>query len=112
MKIIEVNLEDVDFTEAKIQDDFSEVKIHVAEVNIIKIHIKANIKTIVIKVKITKAIKVYIIIHIEISNREITMANLEAEGRDNYHGHGHGRSNYQGNTNYQYHQYYGHDDEH
>ena len=32
------------------------------------------------------------------------------QGRGNYHRHGHGRSNYQGNANYQYHQYYGHDD--
>ena len=33
MRIIEVNLEDVDFTEAKIQVNFSEVKIHMVEVN-------------------------------------------------------------------------------
>ena len=32
-------------------------------------------------------------------------------GRGNYHGHGHGRPNYRGNANYQYHQYYVHDDE-
>ena len=50
-----------------------------AEVNAIKIHTKANIKTIAIKVIINKAIKVYIITHIEISNRAIIMANLEAE---------------------------------
>ena len=79
MKIIAVNLEDVDFTEAKMQVDFSEVKICVAEVNAIKIHIKANIKTIVIKVINTKAIEVYIITYIEISNKAITMANSEAE---------------------------------
>ena len=79
MKIIEVNLEDIDLTEAKIQVNFSEVKICMAEVNAIKIHTKANIKTIAIKVIITKAIKVYILTHIEISNSAITMANLEAE---------------------------------
>ena len=45
MKIIEANLEDVDPTEAKIQVDSSEVKIHMAEVNEIRIHTKANIKT-------------------------------------------------------------------
>ena len=73
-KIIKVNLEDIDLTEAKIQVNFSEVKIHVAEVNAIKMPTKANIKTMV-----TKAIKVYIITHIEISNRVIIMANLEAE---------------------------------
>ena len=73
-KIIEVNLEDVDLTEARIQVSFSEVKICVAEVNAIKMHTKANIKTMV-----TKAIKVYIITHAEISKRVIIMANLEAE---------------------------------
>ena len=79
MKIIEVTLEDVDLTEAKIWVNFSEVKIHVAEVNAIKMHTKANIKTMVIKAIITKAIEVYIITHIEIFNRAIIMASLEAE---------------------------------
>ena len=79
MGIIEVNLEDVDLTEAKIQVKFSEVKIHMVEVNAIKIHTKANIKTIAIKVIIAKVIKVYIITHTEISNRAIIMVNLEAE---------------------------------
>ena len=49
------------------------------EVNAIKIHTKANIKTIAIKVIITKVIKVYIITHAEIPNRAIIMVNLEAE---------------------------------
>ena len=79
MKIIEVNLEDIDLTEAKIQVNFSEVKIQVAEVNAIEMHTKANIKTMVIKAIIIKAIKVYIITHVEIFNRVIIMANLEAE---------------------------------
>ena len=79
MKIVEVNLEDIGLTEAKIQVNFSEVKIHVAEANAIKMHTKANIKTMVIKAIITRAIEVYIITHLEISNRVITMANLEAE---------------------------------
>ena len=79
MRIIEVNLGDVDLTEAKLQVNYSEVKIHVVEVNAIKIHTKANIKTIAIKVIITKVIKVYIITHTEISNRAIIMVNLEAE---------------------------------
>ena len=79
MRIIEVNLEDIDLTEAKIQVNFSEVKICVVEVNAIKIHTKANIKTIAIKVIITKVIEVYIITHAEISNRAIIMVNLEAE---------------------------------
>ena len=79
MRIIEVNLEDIDLTEAKIQVDFSEVKIHVVEINEIKIHIKANIRTIAIQVIITKVIMVYIITHAEIFNRAIIMANSEAE---------------------------------
>ena len=79
MKIIEANLEDIDLTEAKIWVDSSEVKIHMAEVNEIRIHTKANIKTMAIKITITKAIKVYIIIHTEIFSRVIIMANLEVE---------------------------------
>ena len=79
MKIIEVNLENIVITEAKIQVYFSEVKVPVVEVNTIKIHTKANIKTIAVKVIITKVIEVYIITHAEISNRVIIMANLEAE---------------------------------
>ena len=55
MKIIEVSLEDVDLTEAKIQVNFSEVKICMAEVNTIKMHTKANIKTMGTKAIITKA---------------------------------------------------------
>ena len=34
-----------------------------------------------------------------------------AHGRGNYHGCSCSRSNYRGNNNYQYHQYYGHDDD-
>ena len=49
------------------------------EVNAIKIHTKANIKTIAIKVIITQGIEVYIITHTEIFNRAIIMANLQAE---------------------------------
>ena len=79
MKIIEVNLEDIDLTEAKTQINFSEVKLPVAEVNAIKMHTKANIKTMVSKAIITKVIKVSIITHIETSNRVMIMANLEAE---------------------------------
>ena len=79
MRIIEVNLEDIDLTESKIRVNFSEVKIPVVEVNTIKIHIKANIRTIPIQVIITKVIMVYIIAHAEIFNRAIIMANSEAE---------------------------------
>ena len=38
VQIIEVNLEDIDLTEDKIQVNFSEVKIREGEVNTIKIH--------------------------------------------------------------------------
>ena len=79
MRIIEVNLEDIDLTETKIQVNFSEVKICMLEINAIKIHIKANIRTIAIQVIITKVIMVYIIIHAEIFNRAIIMANSEVE---------------------------------
>ena len=79
MRIIKANLEDVDSTDAKIQVNSSEAKIHVAEVNEIRIHTKANIKTTAIKAIITKAIKVFIITHAEIFNRVIITAKLEAE---------------------------------
>ena len=49
------------------------------DVNTIKTHAKDNIRAIAIKVIITKVIMVYIITHIEISNRAIIMANLEPE---------------------------------
>ena len=79
LRIIEASLEDVDPTKAKIQVISSEAKICMAEVNKIRIHTKANIKTMVIKAIFTKAIKVYIRTNAEISNRVIIMDNLEAE---------------------------------
>ena len=79
MITIEVNPEAEDLTEAKILVNFSEVKICVVEVNAVKIHTKANIRVIAIKVIITKAIMVYIITHVEIFNKAIIMANLEAD---------------------------------
>ena len=78
MRIIEVNPEAIDLAEAKILINFSEVKIHMVEVNTVRTHTKANIRT-AIKVIITKAIVVYIITHTEIINKVIIMANLEAE---------------------------------
>ena len=77
MRITEVNPEAVDPTEAKILVNFSEVKICMVEVSAVKTHTKANIRA--IKVIITKAIMVYIITHLEIINKVIIMANLEAE---------------------------------
>ena len=79
MKIIEVSLEDVDLIEAKIQVDFSEVKICVAEANVIKMHTKANTKIMDTKAIIIKAIEVHTTTHAEISNRVIIMPNLEVE---------------------------------
>ena len=79
IRIIEVNPEAIDLIEAKILDNFSEVKIRVVEVNALKIHTKANIRVTITKVIITKAIMVYITTHIEIINKVTIMANLEAE---------------------------------
>ena len=64
---IEANLEDADPTGAKIQTSK------------IRTNTKANIKTMVIKAIITKAIEVYIRTNIEFFNRVIIMDNLEAE---------------------------------
>ena len=79
MRIKEVNPEAVELTEAKILVNFSEVKICVVEVSTVKMHTKASIRVIAIKVIITKAIMVYIITHVEIFNKAIIMASLEAE---------------------------------
>ena len=79
MRTVEVNQEAIDLIEAKIQDDFSEVKIHVVEVNTVKIPTKVNIRITITKVIITKAIMVYITTYIEIINKAIILANLEAE---------------------------------
>ena len=79
MRIIEVNPEAVDLMEAKILDNFSEVKILMVEVNAVKIHTKANIRVTITKVIITKAIVVYITTHIEIINKVTIMVKLEAE---------------------------------
>ena len=79
MRIIRVNPEAVDLIEAKILDDFSEVKIHMVEANALKTHTKANIRITIIKIVITKAIIVYTTKHIETINKVTIMANLEAE---------------------------------
>ena len=82
MRIIEVNPEDVDPIEAKIQVISSEAKIFVAETNGIRTHTKANIKMTAIKAIITRAIEDFIITHIEISLRVIATAILEVEAVD------------------------------
>ena len=79
MRITEVNPEAIDPIEAKLLDDFSDVKILMAEANVTKIHIKVNTKVTIIKAITTKAIVVYTTTHIEAIIRVIIMANLEAE---------------------------------
>ena len=79
MRIIKVNLEDTDPIEAKIQVIPSAAKIFVAEVKEIRTHIKADIKMTAIKAIITRAIKDFVITHVEIFPRVIATANLEVE---------------------------------
>ena len=101
MRITEVNLEAIDLIEAKILDDFSEVKICMAEINAVKICTKANIRVTATKIN-------HGLYHNP--HRNFQQGNNYGQfrgrscghGRGNYHGHSHGRSNYQGNNNYQY----------
>ena len=79
MRIIEVNPEDVDPIEAKIQVNSLEATIHMAEVNKIRTHTRANIKMIAIRATITRAIEDFIITHAGIFLRVIATANLEVE---------------------------------
>ena len=79
MRIIEVNPEAVDPIEAKIQVVPLEAKLSVAEVKETRTHTKANIKMMAIKTIITRVIKDFIIIHVEISLKVIATDNLEAE---------------------------------
>ena len=79
MRIIEVNPEVVDHTEAKIQDIPLEAKISVAEVKEIRTHTKANIKMMAIKAIISRVIEDFIIIHIEIFIKVIAMDSLEVK---------------------------------
>ena len=112
MRITGVSPEVIDPIEDKIQDVPLEVKISMAEVKEIRTHTKAIIKMTVIKAIITKVIEDSIIIHVEISNSYgQSRGRSHGHGRGNYCGHGCSRPNYQGNANYQYHQYYVHDDE-
>ena len=79
MRIIEVNPEDIDPIEAKIQVNSLEATICVAEVNEIRIHTRANIKMIAIRATITRVIEDFIITHVGIFLRVIAMAILEVE---------------------------------
>ena len=115
MRIIEVNPEAIDLIEAKILDDFSEVKILVVEVNTLKILTKANIRGNNYQGNNYQGNRgLYHNPH-----RNYQQGNNYGQfrgrscgsGRGNCCGHSQGRSNYQDNNNYQYHQYYGHDDE-
>ena len=76
MRITEVNIETLDLMVTNILDNFSEVKILVAEVNIPKTHFMVKIKATIIKATTTKAIMVYTTTHIKAINRVIIMANL------------------------------------
>ena len=79
MRITEVNPEAIDSIEAKLLDEFSDVKILTVEANVTKIHIKVNTKVTIITVITTKVIVVNTTTHIEAIIRVIIMANLEAE---------------------------------
>ena len=67
------------YIEAKIQVDSLEATICVAEVNEIRTHTRANIKTIAIRATITRVIEDSIITHTGIFLRVISTANLEVE---------------------------------
>ena len=79
MRIIGASPEVTDPIEDRIWDVPLEVKIFVAEVKEIRTHTKANIKMMVIKAIITRVIKDFIIIHVEISLKVKVMVNQEAE---------------------------------
>ena len=79
MRITEANLEAVDPIEAKLLDDFSEVKILMVEANTTKIHIKVNTKVTIIKAITTKVLTVNTTTHVETIIRVMIMAHLEAE---------------------------------
>ena len=67
MRITEVNLEAIDHIEAKLLDNFSEVKILMVEANVTKINIKANTKVTIIKAITTKVLMVNTTTHVELS---------------------------------------------
>ena len=77
MRIIEVNPEDLDPIEAKIQVISSEAKIFMAEVKEIRTHTKTNIKMMAIKAIITRVIEDFIITHVEISLRHYEFKHYE-----------------------------------
>ena len=79
MRITEVNLDAIDPKEAKLLDDFSEVKILMVEANATKIHIQVNTKVTIIKAITTKVLLINTTTHVEAIIKVIVMANLEAE---------------------------------
>ena len=114
MKIIEVSLEDIDLTEANIQVNFLEVKICVAEANSIKTYQGQYQNNGYQGNNYQGNRGAYHNPHRNYqqgNNYGQFRGRGHGHGRGNYHGHGHSRPNYRGNANYQYHQYYGHDDE-
>ena len=76
MTITEVNLEAIDPIEAKLLDNFSEVKILMVDTNATKIHIKVNTKVTIVKAITTKVLMVNTTTHIEAIIRLIIMANF------------------------------------
>ena len=102
MSITEVNPEAIDPIEAKLLEDFSEVKILVVEANARKIHIKANTKVTIIKTITTMVLMVNTTTHVEAKRHQIHQGNNYGQfrgrscgrGRANYHGCGLGRSYY------------------
>ena len=79
LKTTEVNLEAIDPIEAKLLDNFSEVKILMVEANATKIHIKVNTKVTFIKAITTKVLVVNTTTQVEAIIRVTIMANLEEE---------------------------------
>ena len=75
----EVNTEAIDPIEAKLLDNFSEVKFLMVEASITKIHTKVNTKVAIIKAITTKVLMVDTTTHVEAISRVMIMANLEAE---------------------------------
>ena len=73
MRITEVNPEAIDLIEAKILDNFSEVKIRMVAVNAVKICTKANIKVTITKVITTKATLVYMSCHHSLGATGVTL---------------------------------------
>ena len=107
-------IRDRDHTEAKIWVDHLDPRTTVAEVNVIKINFKATIMEIITTQVFINTIKDSSKIHAEDITKVMDTANLAAEAVDVpeevFHKCGCSRGNFRGQSNYQYQQYYAHDD--